>query len=548
MIGAKSIASLAVVGITLVGTLWHGSLSFEHLGNLSVTAAFAIGAFAAVVGTLAYRYWGLQKRSATYFRIALREREGETQLIRVGPIGIEVGQNNGLARDLPASVQHIAWVGFALMVAMASVDGRTLQHLSSLPARAAVFGSEYCTDPSEKKTKTAEEKPGCELVRRAFEMGFADSLGECGETEEEVEAYEICTRRQYDEPMAHYTWRLLKSFAAALSRESSPENLLNMARHFTGRAEHLNTYFDAQRFALDTRARASHHIFTNLPSPHSAIEAMAGGALARVQCLDRYTMLPHRPHAPSGSELRSSLETEHVIGQLLFDTRYEAAAAFCREYTIHWGAPIDSCEQLSMRPQEFLEDQGAWAQVREVLDRYELNIEATNLEAEESGDEEKIADAELLRWVLPGRFISFRCYFEELRVDEWRSNFNVAIDGHHFKAYELRINKPDEDAVFVERYGQLAPLLATGFHYDAIVSSAAFGTTYVAGDSPRAFLKGRDGFMSKLDYFNEIDIFLGNGWWVPHRNDLMEIYPYHVHMQNFIDMFRTQYRVEQDRL
>ena len=48
------------------------------------------------------------------------------------------------------------------------------------------------------------------------------------------------------------------------------------------------------------------------------------------------------------------------------------AAAHCREYHVHWGAPVDACERLAASPEAFLRSQGALDDVKGVLERYRV--------------------------------------------------------------------------------------------------------------------------------------------------------------------------------
>ena len=45
----------------------------------------------------------------------------------------------------------------------------------------------------------------------------------------------------------------------------------------------------------------------------------------------------------------------------------------------------------------------------------------------------------------------------------------------------------------------------------------------------------------------EDDIFLGNNW-ILEREDLLGVYPYHVHLQNYVDSFRAEYHESRGRL
>ena len=54
-------------------------------------------------------------------------------------------------------------------------------------------------------------------------------------------------------------------------------------------------------------------------------------------------------------------------------------------------------------------------------------------------------------------------------------------------------------------------------------------------------------FLTKLDLLRDADLFLGNDW-LGKRPDLLAVYPYHLHLQNFIEIFRRQYKQHEGRL
>ncbi|MEZ4269959.1 MAG: hypothetical protein R3C68_00500 [Myxococcota bacterium] len=121
--------------------------------------------------------------------------------------------------------------------------------------------------------------------------------------------------------------------------------------------------------------RASHHLWTNLPSPDQGFYRLTQGTFAPARCLDRYRQVPHRPVLNAGDPSNPSQILEHVIAQLMFDFRYEQAASSCREFSIHWGAPSNVCEQLAKDPARVLDDTHAQEPVDTVLERYALTQE-----------------------------------------------------------------------------------------------------------------------------------------------------------------------------
>ncbi|MFC1611527.1 hypothetical protein ACFL6C_11255, partial [Myxococcota bacterium] len=98
----------------------------------------------------------------------------------------------------------------------------------------------------------------------------------------------------------------------------------------------------------------------------------------------------------------------------------------------------------------------------------------------------------------------------------------------------------------VDRYRHVASLMVRGFHYGGLMSRASVDPE--SGDelSERS-LEGRAFPLAKLDYLADADVFLGHNW-ILGRDDLRDVYPYHVHLKNFIKVFRRQYGLEWGRL
>src|SRR5262249_27004628 len=134
-------------------------------------------------------------------------------------------------------------------------------------------------------------------------------------------------------------------------------------RDFVERFHRLEPLRRAEQQVLSSAPHASHHIFTNLSDPQD-------GAVREETCADRYRWLAHPP--PPGEKARESKVFERVVAQLLFESRYEPAAGYCREYHVHWGAPADACQRLAARPEATLANVEALKSVRAALERYGL--------------------------------------------------------------------------------------------------------------------------------------------------------------------------------
>jgi hypothetical protein len=478
-----------------------------------------------------FRFWnlGLPSRHAFRFRNDASPFEpGEGHFLGGARQRITLGDNPGDAFELPPRVQHAAYVAVALLLALGCIDARALDLLGRFQRRGATESSTYCPEGEAQPATAAFDPnaPGCELVRRAVALGYASSLGDCEPKKPELQSGGVCNRRRRDEPPFHYAWRLLDGFWSRL-RTSAGAGWFDKSRHeFRDRASHLGALRSAERQVLASAAHASHHIWTNLPDP-------GDGAFRAQTCADRYRWLAHRPTPPAGDKQASKV-FEHVVAQLLFESRYEPAAGYCREYHVHWAAPADACERLAQAPEAFLAQSSALGEIRAVLDRQRLGRELASIGA-------GVAPKDALD---PAAFVSFQCYVEGDGAARTSTAFTLA--GHRFSAETLRVRpSPRDAALFVDRYDAVARLLVHGFHYGRLLSEAGLADGDGAGLA--GSFAGRDFLLTRLYELDSLDLYLDPGW-LAGRPDLLEVYPYQRHLRNFVQTFRRQYRQERGRL
>lgn len=527
MIGAKALTSLVLLVCGLLGALVSGVLRPAGLLVIQPGTAFFIGSFALVIATFAFRFWKLDERSAHYFRWESEWQlwEGESHFLGTRGRRVTVGDNaSAEAFDLPPAVQFSICLLLSLILCVAAFDARSLTLLTQFKDGFKAAGSTYCPDPEEQAQQedTSTVDPGCALVRRAYALGYADSLGECGPKKKAAVAA-VCTLRQRDEPLLHYAFRKLDEFVTQVRAPRAPV-LSGPAFGSKPWREHLGLLLGAHGQVMSTAVHASHHIWTNLPDPKD-------GAFEARTCVDRYRALAHRPNVNPSEPLYASRVFEHVVGQLLFETRYEPAAGYCREYQVHWGAPVDACRQLAESPEAFLRESDALEPVRTALRRYQL---AGQVESQPK------------QMRSPQEFISFSCYMEG--EPNAQKDVKVALDGYTFTARELLAPRPaEENGLAVARYGQVASLLAPGFHYGVLLSEAGLDLGRIEGAGFAEAFAAKDYPLSRLHGLASLDIFL-EPQWISSRQDLLEVYPYHLHLKNYVQLFRRQYARHKGRL
>lgn len=526
MIGAKTVTTVVLCGLGLALALGLGALAPERLRTLGFGELFLVGGFGVVVGTMMFRMWAFGEPSRHYFRWAGDAAfwEGaEGPFLGSGARRVTIGENRGDAFDFGPRLQHALCVLFALLVGVSCLDGRAVELLGRFASDVASAGS-YCPDP-EAPPPPAEDQnaPGCALIRRAFALGYTEDLGDCAPKARAGadEPRPVCTLRQRDEPLLHYSWRRLSEAWAGL-RGQLDRGFAGSRRELSTRLDHLGALAAAQKQVLESAPHASHHVFTNLPDP--------GGAFRPATCGDRYRWLAHRP-SPGEGALRASRVFEHVLAQLLFEARYEPAAASCREVHVHFGAPEDVCAQLAAQPEAVLARWGALTPVRQTLERHRLAHELVALGGRPPSVE-------------PAQFLSFQCYVEGGGAGHQSHAFSLA--GHALSAEEVRVApSPEGAALYTDRYDAIARLLVRGFHYGALLSEA--GAQHPAEGGLEASFVGRDYLLSRLYGLGSVDVYLDPGW-LAGRADLLEVYPYQQHLKNYVQMFRRQFKSARGRL
>jgi len=294
---------------------------------------------------------------------------------------------------------------------------------------------------------------------------------------------------------------------------------------FKKRTAHLKSLRAAETEMLTSAPHASHHIWTNLPDPKD-------GAFEGTTCTTKYLHLPHRPNPASGSApMRASLVFEQVVAQLLFEATYDDAAGHCREYHVHWGAPPDACAKLAANPEAFLKAQKADDDVRVTLERYAVAKDLVVLGGPKPPDD-------------PAGFVGFHCYMEG--EAQARESTPVALSGYRFTADEIHVApSPPNAALFIDRYDAVARLLVSGFHYGMLASEAGYEQAGAAG--LEASFAGNDYLLTRLYELESIDIYLDPAW-MANRSDLLEVYPYDLHLKNYVQVFRRQYARQWRRL
>jgi hypothetical protein len=540
-VGARSVTAVALfLGAAIA--LWRiGHLRADYWEQLSPWVPFAAGGFAVLAGTLVFRYWRLDERSEYYFRFGERlPFGGETALVGVGGRegrALLVGHAPQVeVLDVPPFVQRSIYIALFSCIALVALTNRAVALLRDVPDRLDRRSTDYCAEPPPPTPEERkQDQAGCKLVLRAYKLGYTKELGTCAPKDQAqgTQLGDVCRRRQLDEPYLHYAWRVFERRTDELLEERSGHQALALGTQL----DHLGAMFHAMFDSVAMQPRSSHHLFTNLPDPRPALGDRVRVLLDHGTCGARIAQLPHFPHMEPGPAGPSKL-LEHVLAQLLFNPSYKPVVADCKEVIVHWGAPPDACAKLAANPSAFLDEVGAADGVRGVLALRKRQLELSNIGKRAQPGE--IASAQ--------RIVSFQC----LVVGDPTEAANpidrtVTLEGEQFQVRESRTTSlTSDEGSQIRLYKHLAELFAEGFGYGRLTSNQAIGARPEEATMAASF---RDSglFLTKLDLLRDADLFLGNDW-LAKRPDLLDVYPYHLHLQNFVEIFRRQYRQHRGRL
>jgi hypothetical protein len=336
---------------------------------------------------------------------------------------------------------------------------------------------------------------------------------------------EVCTRRQLDEPYLHYGFRRVAgAFGAATSVDP-----VAAARDRVGDVRTHITYVDDLladiRHAITGSPHAAHHLWVNLPDPHPG--SLRDWVIGAERCSQRFADLPLWPAWRPGEE---ALVVEHVLGQLLFATRFGTTAS-CSDYVIHWGAAPDTCRRLAAGPRAALDREGALASIHAVLDRRSRQLELGALATALGRPPPVVPPAASV-------IVSLSCFVIDPAGRGAPTGETVALDGDGISLREIRVPgvRTGEDGP-IDVYMTLAALLA-----------GSDGATAGTPGPPEAVEPSGDDFLlSRLDPLIDGDPFRGAREPLRHP-ELVQVYPFEPHLHGFIDRFRRRYLSQRGRL
>lgn len=542
-ITVRSAITIAVTGAVLFTIQSYDLLSPERLRNLDPRVPFTIGIFSLLLSQMLFRFANFYREPKYHFVIVPSKEVNSDDLILISikGISIAISQNPNLRswEIFPRMQQAIYFAAF-VGVGLLTFSGRSVNLLATLPTQLTFSSGSYCSAPK----KELDERPeqfGCELVYRAMELGYAKSLGSCKKSEAQT-TQPPCTLRRHDEPYLHFAARRLMIFGNFLANRFSKKQRRIERDRTNQQARFLGDLYQHQRLSITDSPRSQHLIWTNLPPPDPSLRGKVTQFLFPNDCIDSNARLDRSLELIAGQS--QSQIVNHLVGHLLFAPHYEKIVGYCKEFTIHWDAAYQSCLDLANNPQEFLKRQGHWEGVKDVYDRHRVANTILHLNdrplSDDVKNQAKIAPLK--------RALSFQCLLQNPDATETTAYSNrFSLFGKQFTIHTVVLPKANQQLlVDIDLYHDIARLLAQNYRYSALNSMANIDPT---GDQNllAAFFDSDRFLITKLDLFRNMDIFVGHQW-ILKRPDLLEIYPYHLHLQRFVDRFRDQYSHQRGRL
>ena len=184
VIGAKTLATLTLLRRRRRRRVAFGVLRARATGEPRLRRrCFFVGCFAVVVGTLVFRFWRLGEPSQHYFRWverraalesaergALRRRRAAAHHARRQP-------RRGVRPRPARCIASCASPSRCCSRSAASTRAPSGCSAASASDRPAPRAS-YCPEPDAAQAPSDDPNaPGCELMRRAYALGYAKSLG-----------------------------------------------------------------------------------------------------------------------------------------------------------------------------------------------------------------------------------------------------------------------------------------------------------------------------------------------------------------------------------
>jgi len=565
-------------------------LHFDYLKGLNHDLAFFIGLFSIIFGVTFYKFWRIGEKSIyTIHLVKTRYMPRVANVIFVYK-DFSFGISSRIkthSSELSATLRKVFCVGIFFNLALITLDNGGFNKLARFPSEIMQSKTDYCpTD--EEEADNAPPVEGCELIIRAYKLGYAKDLGICEPEKIDPSKMKVCEKRRQDEPYFHHMSRLFVSSVKKKLEFFNENKAQQIQDKFELQLAKLDALKDYKAYAMSASPRASHHIWTNLPYPENSFVQKYREVFRPNHCIKQFQNQTNTVWLEDDDKRKNSKLLEHVYGQLLFNPKSRITVGFCKEYTIHWHAEPDTCEKLAADPETVLASEKVLEDVELVLRRHDIaNVissldeeiraiqtpegsdVATEKEAGESSEQlnsetaKGNPDKELSNKIVTSKIakgkqqirkknelVSFQCFMQSSEAASRNIESSVKLKDTEFlvrtRYFPLIEDQGDSQ---ISMYREFSGVLENTFHYSQLTSRSDINFSIESGnvsDDERK-LEEPSYLFSKLEMLENVDIFLGNNW-VLEREDLLEVYPYHVHLQNYVSSFRAEYQKSRGRL
>ena len=586
-LGTNSLILFLVLCISIAVAYESDYLNWSYLKGLSNELAFFIGLFSIIFGIGVYHFWKLGERSVycIHFLPDVDMPKDAITIFSYKGVAFGIGnQTNISAIDFSPTMQKIICVVVIFNIALVTFDNSGFDKLTTLPAQFETSESDFCPQDDE-DLESASIPEGCELIIRAHKLGYAKDLGVCEPEKIDPDKMQVCQKRRVDEPYLHYMSRLFLNSVEKQKDFFKTNELEKIQAKFELQVDNIETLRDFQAYAISAAPRASHHIWTDLPYPQHYIIQKYREYLDPNYCIERFQKQTNTISLVKDDDRKNSKLLEHVYGQLLFNPKSPLTVGFCKEYTIHWNADTDVCERLVEAPATVLEDEGVLSEVNLVLQRHNIANEILSLEesireiegdkanvkqgteksqditnnvSDDQGSQKRELKIDAKSKIAKSKqqisrkneLVSFQCFMQATSPDQRNQTAQFSLKDTDFNVltryFPVMENYGESQ---ISMYNEFSKVLEERFHYSQLTSRSDVDIEGVSSEASdkQQYLAEPSYLFSRLDILKNVDIFLGNSW-VLEREDLLGVYPYHVHLQNYVNTFRAKYQERHGRL
>jgi len=567
-LGTNSASLVLIFFICMIVSFKADVLKLSYLKGVNDDLSFFMGMFSILIGVGFYKFWNLGEKSVYVLHLTKTKfmPEGVNGIFNYKGISFGVSNNIKLKEkvvEIPSILRQVLCVGIFLNLALITLGNIGFDKLKKFPSEVLETKSNYC--PSKEDSINAPPKAGCELIIRAFKLGYAKDLGVCEPKEIAPEKMEVCQKRREDEPYLHYMSRLLIGSVKDKVEYFKDNRAKKIEDKFKLQLEELEILKDYQRYAISAAPRASHHIWTNLPYPENIIIEQYRKYFKPSFCIEQFQNQTNTVRLEKDDKRKDSKMLEHVYGQILFNPKNRNTVAFCKEYKIHWDSQPNTCERLKKSPKAVLQEANVLSEVELVLKRHDIANAILNLDEEikkiEGGsniaktsktNKNKIVKGKIAKDKQQIRkkneLVSFQCFMKAKKAGNRQSKVKINDTSFLVRTRYFPKIESESDAQ-ISMYKEFSKLLENRFHYSKLTSRSDINIGLELGNEygDQNILNEPSYLFARLEKLKNVDIFLGNKW-IIEREDLLDVYPYHVHLKNYIKSFRTEYSQSRGRL